>query len=287
MHHRRRMARLAWLSLFAAIVCYGAGCTRKAPCSGADCDACVGLDEASCNADARCRADYCSECSCTPTFVGCVAAGAERTLCPAIACPALRCGGCDGLDEQSCVAGETTLGCTPEYCPACDGGHTFVGCFGPGEAHGVDCAAPVCNTGCHSANECSSNQECLPPGASPGCGACRQGTDCTSDAACPSGQVCDVAECSCSATGKTCVPSCATTGCAVGESCGADGHCAPTPCASSAQCPVDFDCVLPPAGGGARCERRGCTVDGDCVPGNYCVDGGCYGALGMCSYPAA
>ena len=245
------------------------------------CPSCVGLGESACKANASCRADYCTECSCTPTFVGCVAAGAPQSACPALGCAQPSCG-CDGLDEKSCIASESSLGCTPFYCPDCHGGQSYVSCLGPNEGAG-QCNGGACPAGCHSPSECSGGQECVAPGASAGCGVCMAGTDCSSDTQCPSGQVCDHAPCVCTSSGRACIPGCkSATDCGEGQSCSATHHCVPTPCTGATQCPMYFACVFTPDGG--QCTRRTCASDSECLPG-WCVDGACYGWLGRCSWP--
>lgn len=250
------------------------------------CPDCAGLDESHCKLAALCRADYCNECSCAPRFVGCVAAGAPPSPCPAFECVQPVCQ-CHGLDEKSCLAAGATAACTPYYCPGCNGGQgAYGGCLGPTEKAGV-CPGVPCPAGCRGSSDCSVGRICVAPGASPGCGVCQPGPSCSVDGDCGSGRVCELAPCSCSGSGRSCAPACTAGGCHAGESCGGDGHCAPTPCSSTAQCPADFECVFPPGPGSPHCQRRACTVDVDCGNGGYCVDQACYGALGACSLPPA
>ncbi len=259
--------------------------TLFAPCPLAPASACTqqcsGLNEQTCSATPGCRADYCSECSCTPVFVGCTRTVDPPTTCPLLGCPALQCQ-CDGLDEQSCIANETSLGCTPYYCPNCGvGDRTFRQCLGPNEG------APACNASCtqqtcRSASDC--NGVCVAPGAPLCGGACPIG--CMTDTDCSGGSLCQPATCTCGTSGMTCQPPCNANSCTTGEVCLADGHCAPTPCSSTKQCPTWFECVFPPSGGASpHCQRQACTADGDCGAGGYCVDGGCYGSLGTCEIP--
>jgi hypothetical protein len=99
-----------------------------------------------------------------------------------------------------------------------------------------------------------------------------------SDADCGAGLVCDVGPC-----GLACIPSCKPAGCPTGEVCGANLHCQPQPCdVVEIRCPPYFICA--PGQPGAQCLRQSCSSDPDCT-GGFCVDGACYGALGMCTYP--
>jgi hypothetical protein len=239
-----------------------------------NCSVCSSLGESACKQNGQCRADYCQECSCTPTFVGCVAVGAPPSACPGLGCDPPPCS-CAGLDEKSCQAQSA---CTPNYCVGCNGAQIFSGCTAGLEP------PPVCNNACncHSSSDCA-GAICVVPGGSQCGGVCRAPQSCTVDGDCTSGNVCELVACSCSG-GKGCVPACTTTGCAVGESCGNDGHCTAIACSSAAQCPAFFDCVFL-KGMSSHCERRACTSDGACGNGGYCVDGGCYSALGSCQQP--
>jgi hypothetical protein len=273
MHVEPAMRTLAWLSLLLAV-----GCTRSALLNTDGGAGCGGLAESACKSTSGCRADYCNECSCTPTFSACVESSAPPTVCPVSGCPALQCQ-CGGLDEQQCSA---TPGCTTNYCATC-GTSTFNGCTGPNQA------PPVCplkcpvNLQCRADGDCSTG-ECVPPGGSACGGVCLPG--CASDTQCNAGQVCDYA-CNCGqTTGKVCTASCTPSSCAAGEACGSDGHCAPIACGSVNDCPQFFDCVFPPGSGAPHCQRRACASDGDCGANAFCVDGGCYGALGACEAPA-
>src|SRR5262245_47299123 len=53
--------------------------------------ACKSLDELACHNAQGCIADYCEQCSCTPTFVGCRAIGAGKIPCPGLGCPQPLC----------------------------------------------------------------------------------------------------------------------------------------------------------------------------------------------------
>ncbi len=52
---------------------------------------CNGLNEQLCAAAAGCVADYCFNCSCTPTFNGCRAPNVTPLPCPALGCPQPLC----------------------------------------------------------------------------------------------------------------------------------------------------------------------------------------------------
>jgi hypothetical protein len=259
---------------------------KGTPVSTTPCPSCVpipcsGLDEATCQATPGCRADYCSECACTPSFVGCKQTSDPPSTCPVFKCPVMQCD-CHGLNEQSCIADEKTLGCTPFYCPSCGAGQTFSQCLGPNE--GAPACTQVCPSTCRKTNDCGSAGICFAPGAPVCGGACQIG--CNVDGDCSAGQLCELNPCTCGGTsGKTCQPPCTANSCSPGEVCLSDGHCAPTPCSSTQQCPAWYDCVFPSGPGSPTCQRRACTGDGDCGAGGYCVDGGCYGTLGSCALP--
>ena len=152
---------------------YCPGCSGQqfvgcgAPGGGVACPAitcvaplCSSLDQASCTARSDCHVESCPNCDGGVGFAGCMAPGDPPVECPE-ACPAPPL--CHQLTETSC---KTRSDCTPEYCPNCDGGQSFVGCGGPGESRVacplLTCPAPascstvtteaVCNarTDCHS-----------------------------------------------------------------------------------------------------------------------------------------
>jgi hypothetical protein len=291
------MARLAFAALLASILAYAAGCTTRSlnfvgdgggtdggPRDFAGLDfagvSCGKLDEKSClAAQPACAADYCLECACTPTFIGCRAANAKGLPCPPVGCAPPNCT-CDGLDEKSCIASEATLGCTPNYCPDCKGGQYYTGCLAANAGAGV-CPA-VCPAGCHSQSDCGGGQECLAPGESAGCGICFvPDKTCNSDGDCTTGSICEVAPCTCNGA-RSCVPGCKTqSDCPEGTTCNSNFRCNATNCQTAAQCPTYFNCSL-----GSHCERKMCTTDSQCG-GGFCVKGQCYGALGSCTFPPA
>jgi hypothetical protein len=235
---------------------------------------CPGLDETSCKADRACSPEYCSACACTPAFVGCIGADAVVLGCEIASCPALNCS-CDGLDEASCIAAETTRSCTPDYCPnQCAAGSSYVSCRGPGQS------APGCggSGGCPFSNSCRSaadcpGTDCLTEDSDFGCVACLV-PGCAQDSDCSAGLVCNYVNC---CGNSQCVLSCTAGGaCRDGRACNSDGHCGAIDCSISLTCPSDFDCIS------GICGRRGCTADADCA-GGFCVDGACFTKLGVCN----
>ncbi len=242
-------------------------------------DPCEGQSEAQCQQMQACVADYCTECSCTPTFVGCRLITSPPTACPALGCAQPNCGACESLDESQCKAAEATMGCTPFYCPDCQGGQTFQGCLSPGAGAGA--CPQVCANGCRSQSDCSSlGQVCLYPGQPLCGGACMVPPTCNDDAFCQANgggpnMICDYPQCGCGGQ-KGCIPGCATpSDCPDGQTCSATHHCVNFACGS---CPAHFVCASD-----GSCQRQTCNVDGDCSSG-YCVDGGCYDSLGTCSF---
>jgi hypothetical protein len=172
---------------------------------------CAMLDEASCKSTSLCVADYCQECSCTPTFVGCRTTSATRTPCPGLGCLQPAC--CTGLDERACQAAAPSLGCTAEYCPDCQGGQRYVGCAGPNEgAQACTLNCPILDAGT-DADSCSN--QCS--GGGRGCaGRCAAG--------CTNGELC------CPWAGGACIPNDA------GGCTGAGGYQCATP-TSAGVCP--------------------------------------------------
>ncbi len=237
---------------------------------------CQGLDESACIAEgATCVADYCFECSCTATFIACRAPSDPQTMCPLSNCAQPDCQ-CQGLDESECISGEQSLGCQPQYCPDCHGGQTFSECLGAGSGGGA-CPDLCPVETCHDQSECTGGEECVAPGQPAGCGICNP-DGCVDDGGCANGEVCEVTDCSCTASGKSCVDSCLDAGCPDGQTCAANGHCLAIPCSGSGQCPSFFSCVS------QSCQRSSCASDGAC-PGGFCVDALCYSTLGSCTIP--
>jgi hypothetical protein len=236
---------------------------------------CMNLDEQACGAKAGCVADYCYECACTPSFVACRAASDPQTQCPQLGC-APACG-CDGLDEAACQAAAPSLGCTAVSCPDCDGKLTlYAGCYGPTEGEPF-CPPPTCKDRCRTRSDCGQIEECLAPGAQPGCGPCINLPTCTSDSDCSTG-VCDVPECMCGPAHKSCLDGCDVLGCPAGQTCGSNLRCQPQAC----PCPANFDCTA-----AGTCARHPCSTDADCG-GAFCVESepfgatACFAQMGMC-----
>ncbi len=266
------------------VVCLPAG--SQPPVCNVDCafnpacDPCKGKDEATCKTTASCVADYCTECSCTPTFVGCRSTTSAQTACPALGCAQPNCG-CDGLAEQACIAAESTQGCTPFYCPNCNGGNTYQGCLAPNAGDGA--CPQVCSNSCRQQTDCQGGQFCLPPGQPLCGGACMIPPACNDDAFCQANggsatSVCDVPVCECGGPMKGCIPGCTQpSDCPDGDTCSSTHHCVPIPCG---QCPAHFTCDA----SGGHCVRQTCSSDGDCGAG-ACVEGGCYDTPGTCMFP--
>jgi hypothetical protein len=234
-------------------------------------DPCSLLGEADCKANTSCTADYCNECSCTPTFVGCRLPSKPQTLCPPLGCPAQDCGNCNGLDQQTCDA---TPGCVSAFCPNCSSTPSYIGCFAEGQPQPI-CDPPPCPPPlqCRTMADCQQIGFCLPPGTS----ACSDGIppSCQSDSNCTNGTVCADTRC----YGKVCMQSCNFTGCDDGETCVND-RCVPISCGAGGTCPAHFSCAA------STCVRDVCMVDGDCVGGGVCVEQGCYNTEGTCQHPA-
>jgi hypothetical protein len=120
--------------------------------------------------------------------------------------------------------------------------------------------------------------ECVPPGASPGCGVCDNSpSTCATDADCAShgaSFICEAMGCVC--MGQTqCYEGCSSdTACPTGEICGPTHRCQPAPCSASSPCPPNFTCSA------SSCQRISCTSDAACQ--GTCVKGACYATPGTC-----
>jgi hypothetical protein len=120
---------------------------------------CKTLDEASCKGAAACVADYCEECSCTPTFVGCRAEGDGKIPCPGLGCAQPFC--C--RDQSDC-------------------GMSALICMRPDDPHsGIQIDPPSV---CSDRAQCTVGQACI-------------GGHCDTDTSCPKlgcgpGLVCDL-----------------------------------------------------------------------------------------------
>jgi hypothetical protein len=281
------MARLTLLfAALAALLFYAAGCTRRVLDDNSDggsndlatSTGCAKLGEADCLANKSCVAEYCYACSCTPGFADCRGANEAPHMCPQYGCPQPVCN-CDSLSEGACISAEKTLGCTPFYCPDCNGGQSFIQCLSPNAGPGF-CAQACPQKGCHGNNDCTGGQFCLAPGQQLCGGACRA-DGCADDSTCSAGLVCDFDPCTCTNSGKACVPGCSTAGCPEGQTCGNSNHCLATFCQKPNDCPAQFQCDT----NSHTCTRKPCLGDSDC-PGGFCVENACYSMLGMCSFPA-
>jgi hypothetical protein len=184
-----------------------AGVIRVAP-------KCAGLDEQTCKATSSCTPDYCTACSCTPTFMGCRAPNDAKTRCPARLCAqpqccksSVQCGDvriCRSAEEGrfpgcgTCFQGESECASDSD-CE--DAGEAMI-C----EVQACSCnAARACQPGCTEDSQCKSNEAC---GENHRC----QTLTCGDDKACPAEFLC------------------------------ADGLCGRRSCKTDKECPVGF-CV--------------------------------------------
>ena len=188
---------------------------------------------------------------------------------------------CRGLSLAEC---RRRPDCAADVCFLCSCRPVFEQCRKvtepPYDCPLLDCPQPPC---CQAQSDCAGIGDCVPPGSdAPACGVCNQDPgNCTMDADCPRGQICEPIPCSCEGRSH-CVPGCTKdTDCPVGSVCGQGDHprCEPQPCDADRPCPEDFDCT------GGACQRRACTQDLDCD--HYCVLGACYDGYGACEVPAA
>jgi hypothetical protein len=129
---------------------------------------CSTLDETACAARTDCAADHCSECSCTPTFVGCRAVTEAPHACPMLGCPTPLCCRTNGdcLGDTSCVApGPICSGACaiPPFSCSSD-----ADCLGAGDGYicgNLPCSCVgvtqnFCVLGCSSTNPCPEGETC-------------------------------------------------------------------------------------------------------------------------------
>jgi hypothetical protein len=96
---------------------------------------CHGLNEMQCAAAGRaCRVDRCPTCD--PNSDGFVTCADLND--PPVACPAIACMTCHGLDQQACAA---NTACRPHSCPGCNGQQNFETCLNATDPI-PDCPAP-------------------------------------------------------------------------------------------------------------------------------------------------
>ncbi|MEO6950546.1 MAG: hypothetical protein ABI321_01935 [Polyangia bacterium] len=142
---------------------------------------CAGLDETGCLARTDCVADYCNECSCASTFVGCRAPSATRTACPGLGCAQPGC----------CTTNEQCSGQTVCFQPGKHGGGQPICdessvCAADGEVCTQgSCQPPTCGTASQQTT-CPANFACTPNGSDASC----VRTACTTNADCTSGNFC-------------------------------------------------------------------------------------------------
>jgi hypothetical protein len=142
-------------------------------CPGIACvDPCLGLAEEACAAQPQCVAATCPTCA-GSAFAGCVHVGSPPPQCPApTPCPPPP-PPCNGLTEAACAMAQ---GCTPMYCPSCQG-QLYIGCgtgTGGHSCPAVECPIPcssetteaACNArgGCHSVFVDPGICDCAPAG---------------------------------------------------------------------------------------------------------------------------
>lgn len=238
-------------------------------------------------------------CHATDACLACIDAGGAEDVAgdagPADAGPADATDATGDVQAPSCpaeapigvgVCGEPT---TCEYGEECCCGQCYPSLVCSCGAAGWSCyatdACMIAGCPCHGDADCSNSQSCAAPDDPGSCGNCQEPVStCTQDVDCAStpGTVCDVPKdgCFCDPSPQ-CIPACsAVQGCAEGESCAA-GHCVPTPCTTGADCPTFFTCEQDAAG---QCARATCSDDAACGAVGSCVNGRCYGQLGLCQY---
>jgi hypothetical protein len=130
---------------------------------------CYGLTEGACQA-ANCAADYCFNCSCTPSFRGCRPPNAKPYECPALGCPSPLC--CRdqkdcGLNGLFCTAPDRDVPqcgiCMPAPKPCTEDKH----CANSGIPNAICGRAacvcdPTCVPGCALTADCREGELCDP-----------------------------------------------------------------------------------------------------------------------------
>jgi hypothetical protein len=209
----------------------------------------------------------CPGCDGVVRFVGCQTAGLTGGEC-VFSCPAVPAS-CDNLSEADCKARGD---CTANYCSACTGGSSYVGCTGANEGR-IECGAgacpppalPVCSGDPRGGHEVPTEHRpvavaCAPSSRSPaapdgGAPSCTTDADCANDAG---------------SLFTTCLHGrCSFDHCLSDDDCGGNGVCS---CANSYY------------GGNASyhanvCVPSGCHVDSDCGPNGFCSP-----SVGTCGY---
>lgn len=93
-------------------------------------------DEATCAADAACKAFGCGDCKGGLGFAAC----APKGEVPIYACPAIACAQpCTSYSDGATCAADAR--CEVTGCPDCKGGTTFVGCYEKGAGPDLVCLA--------------------------------------------------------------------------------------------------------------------------------------------------
>ena len=182
-------------------------CSCPAPCNI--------LGEAACKTRTDCRADYCTLCSCTPTYQGCSEAATRPPPCPLVECPQPICP--DGCRSTSDCGGLAGGYCASPGAPIC-GGACMVGdpCADDAKCAsdfgvGYVCDYPACN--------CNGDRTCV--------FGCNSNADCDEGETCSAAHRCVAMLCT---QGQTCPPQfdCVPTGpteLCRRRSCTSDGQC--------------------------------------------------------------
>jgi len=145
------------------------------------------------------------------------------------------------------------------------------------------------NGPCSTNTDCPSEQYCLPPGVSPGCGEpCVPERACELDADCAQyGESFICVEyvsscCTASQPSSRCQEKCSVESCEESYRCDDRGECVPLHCTEGFTCPDYTECQAAAPEHG--CVRLTCVSDDDCS-GGTCVMGKCYQEMGQCSSP--